>query len=182
MLRLWLIRHAPALSDGRLAGRRDVAADCSDDARIAALSRRLTGLVGTDIWCSPARRCRETGAALGLSPDLRAELWEQDFGAWEDIPADQIPDLGPLSPAELARYRPPNGESFNEMCARVVPVLEAASRDTVILAHAGTTRAALSMVAGPAALSFSVHPLAVTIMARTPSGWAVEAVNCNGAG
>lgn len=174
---LWLIRHAPALSGGRVAGRRDVAADCSDSGRIAALRRYLTGLNGPQIWASPARRCQQTCAALDLQPRLFPALWEQDFGLWEDIPATEIPDLGPLSPRELARYRPPRGESFNQMCARVRPVLESAAGPVVIVAHAGTARAALAMVVGPAALSFAIAPLSVTQLTRTPAGWAVEYVN-----
>ena len=34
---IMLIRHAPALSEGRMAGRRDVEADCSDAMAFAAV-------------------------------------------------------------------------------------------------------------------------------------------------
>lgn len=177
MTRLWLVRHAPAIAKGRIAGRRDVAADVTDTRQINALRQHLATLKEVDIWSSPARRCQQTCAALGLTPRLIPNLWEQDFGLWEDIPATEIPDLGPLTPRELARYRPPDGESFNQMCARVRLVLEKASGRVVVVAHAGTARAALSMVAGPAALSFAIAPLSVTQMTLTPAGWAVECVN-----
>lgn len=175
--RLWLVRHAPALTNGRIAGRRDVAADLTDTSQINALRQYLTTLRGAKIWSSPARRCQQTCTALGLTSEPVPDLWEQDFGLWEDIPATEIPDLGPLTPRELARYRPPDGESFDQMCARVCPVLVQASGPVVIVAHAGTARAAMSMVTGPAALSFAIASLSVTQMTRTPAGWAVECVN-----
>lgn len=171
--RLMILRHAPLARPG-LAGRRDVDADCSNRAALdwAAQALRGAGVV----WASPARRCRQTCAALGLSPEYHPALWEQDFGAWEEPGAD-IPDLGPLPLAELAAHRPPGGESFLDMAARVQPMLEQAQGTTAIIAHAGTARAALAMVVGPAALSFSVAPLSLTILTRTPTGWAIEAVN-----
>ena len=38
---LLLIRHAPPLNGGRLAGRRDIDADCSDSAAFAAMAARI---------------------------------------------------------------------------------------------------------------------------------------------
>ena len=104
-------------------------------------------------------------------------MWEQDYGAWENQPFDQLPDLGQLAPPELARHRPEGGESFADMVSRVLPRLAEARQDTVIVAHAGTVRAALSMVVGPAALSFTISPLSLTILRRAGSDWSVEAVN-----
>ncbi len=36
---------------------------------------------------------------------------------------DSDPDLGPLSPDDLVRHRPPEGESFADLCARTLPAL-----------------------------------------------------------
>ncbi len=171
--RLLILRHAPLAQPG-LAGRRDVAADCSDRATLA-WARTALAAAGTH-WSSPALRCRQTCAALELDPEWHPALWEQDFGAWEQ-PGAAIPDLGPLPPAELARQRPPGGESFLDMAARVQPLLARAQGTVAVIAHAGTVRAALALAVGPAALSFSVAPLSLTILSRSPAGWAVEAVN-----
>lgn len=171
--RLMILRHAPLAVPG-LAGRRDVAADCSDRARLDWAARVLSG--AAQVWASPARRCLQTAQALGLSPACHPALWEQDFGAWEQ-PGAQIPDLGPLPPEALAATRPPGGESFLDMAARVQPLLESARGTVAIIAHAGTVRAALALAVGPAALSFSVAPLSLTVLSRHPGGWAVEAVN-----
>ena len=171
--RLLILRHAPLARPG-LAGRRDVDADCSDRAALDWAARALRGAGA--VWASPALRCRQTCAALGISPEYHPALWEQDFGQWEE-PGTVIPDLGPLPVAELAAHRPPGGESFLDMAARVQQVLTKAQGTTAIIAHAGTARAALAMVIGPAALSFSIAPLSLTILTRTPGGWAIEAVN-----
>lgn len=171
--RLLILRHAPLAEPG-LAGRRDVAADCSDR---AALGWAAAMLAGADrYWTSPALRCRQTAQALGLMPTPHAALWEQDFGAWEQ-PGAQLPDLGPLPPDALARHRPPGGESFLDMAARVQPVLAQAQGVTAIIGHAGTVRAALALVVGPAALSFAVAPLSLTMLSRHGGVWAVDAVN-----
>ncbi|RDD70374.1 histidine phosphatase family protein [Paracoccus versutus] len=171
--RLLILRHAPLAGPG-LAGRRDVAADCSDRAALDWAGAALRG-AGMH-WSSPALRCRQTCAALDLAPEWHPGLWEQDFGAWEE-PGAMIPDLGPLAPEALVRQRPPGGESFLDMAARVQPLLEQARGTVAIVAHAGTVRAALALAVGPAALSFSVAPLSLTILSRSPAGWAVEAVN-----
>ena len=177
-LRLAIIRHAPPLHGGTLAGRRDIDADCTDAPAFAAMAALLRARMGdAPALASPALRCVRTAATLGLRHDTDAALWEQDYGAWEGLPFDRLPDLGPLPVAQLARHRPEGGESFEDMCARVQPALRALVRDTVIVAHAGTVRAALAMVAGPAALSFQVAPLSLTLLRRHGAEWSVEAAN-----
>lgn len=176
MIRLLLLRHAPPLTGGCLAGRRDVGADVSDRQALAWMRQRIGPV--SRVISSPARRCVLTADGLGLSPDeLDERLWEQDYGCWEGLPYDKLPDLGPLPPQELARHRPEKGESFLDMSARVLPRLQRIDQDTLIVAHAGTVRAALSLVVGPAALSFAVAPLSLTILRRAGNDWSVDAVN-----
>lgn len=173
---LTILRHAPPLNDGLLAGRRDIEADCHDLAAMERLSQCLER--PTQTLCSPARRCLQTARALNLRVDeVAPELWEQDFGTWEGQPPAALPDLGRLSPDRLARHCPEGGESFQQMAARVQARLQRLDRDTLIVAHAGTARAALAMVVGPAALAFSIAPLSRTILRRAGTEWAVEAVN-----
>lgn len=179
---LMLIRHAPALHGGRLCGRTDVPADCSDTARIIALRDRIGR--PDRILVSPALRCRQTVSALW--PDLGeletdATLWEQDFGDWEGMIFADLPDLGPMSQDDLATHRPPGGESFADLCARTAPVLRSAQGGRVaIIAHAGVVRAGLALALGsiPAALGFEVAPLSLTRMTSLGDGhWSVGTVN-----
>lgn len=176
---LLLIRHAPALNEGRLAGRRDVPADVGDRDAIARLRAMLGPVDG--VVASPALRCRQTARAL--FPDtaltLDPRLWEQDFGAWEGLPFADMPDLGAMTPADLAAHAPPGGESFADVCARVGPALRAIPGRTAIIAHAGTVRAGLAMAIGhvPAALVFSIDPLSVTRLMLCGDSWAIGHVN-----
>ncbi len=184
---LLLIRHAPAMNDGRLCGRTDVPADCSDTARIRAL-RALLGPPDRVI-SSPALRCRQTSAAIwpeNTAPENVDAFWEQDFGAWDGLPFTELPDLGHLSSEALAAHRPPQGESFEDLCARVAPALSAAASGgrVAIVAHAGVVRAGIARAIGAAgpALRFDVSPLSVTCLRVTREGeWSVAMVN-GGAG
>lgn len=175
-VKLMILRHAPAVTGGRLAGRRDVVADCSDDAAFDWIRTRIA-----DIGCtvtSPAIRCRQTASKLGHgAAPSDPRLWEQDHGDWEGRAYDALPDLGQLTTEALAQHRPPSGESFNDMTARVIPALQDLTSDTLVVAHAGTVRAALAMVIGAQALSFVVTPLSLTTLHRAGTSWAVESVN-----
>ena len=180
---IMLIRHAPALAEGRMAGRRDVDADCSDALAFAA----LRGAVGAvDHWrVSPARRCVQT--ATMLWPDLAvpedARLWEQDFGAWEGVAFAELPDLGALSVQALAAHRPPEGESFLDLSARVTPALQEVSAlggRVAVVAHAGVIRAALGLALGAAelGLAFQIAPLSLTTIIALPGGaFSIAGVN-----
>ncbi len=182
---LLLIRHAPALHGGRLCGRRDVPSELGDPVLWHPLKTLVTGVAGR--VCSPALRCRQTAEALWPGAEIAVDprLWEQDFGAHEGLTFDQIPDIGTLSPAELAAHCPPEGESFAAMVARVRPALEAqAARartegPVVIVAHAGTVRAALALALGsvPPALGFEVAPWSVTRLRAHPAGLSIIATN-----
>lgn len=184
--RLALIRHAPALHGGAMAGRRDVAADVARVAQIAALRGRLDHLGVSRIVTSPALRCVQTAQALWPEHsefDQDARLWEQDFGAWEGVPFTDLPDLGPMSSAELAAHRPPEGESFLDICARVTPALQELAQGAgcvAVVAHAGVIRAglALALDAPATALRFEVAPFSVTEVVHVPRhGWSIAGVN-----
>ncbi|MCY1126626.1 histidine phosphatase family protein [Frigidibacter sp. RF13] len=177
---LILIRHAPTLAMGRLNGRTDVGADLSDAAALAALRDRLPR--PDRLITSPARRCRETARAIwDMAPDEDPRLWEQDFGDWEGKSYAELPDIGPLEAADLARHRPPGGESFEDICARIHPALTqiAEAGAATLLAHAGTVRAALALALGSVApaLAFDVAPLSVTRLVRHEAGWQIGSVN-----
>ncbi|WP_395004107.1 histidine phosphatase family protein [Cypionkella sp.] len=181
---LILIRHAPAVTEGRMAGKRDVAADCSNSAAFAALQARLDPDAARLI--SPALRCRQTANSLWPdlpAPESDARLWEQNFGAWEGMPFDQLPDLGALGLPDLAAHRPPQGESFADLYDRAQPalaeVVARGARKTVIIAHAGLIRAALGMALGQPhlGLAFQIAPLSQTRLIAVAGAWSIACVN-----
>jgi broad specificity phosphatase PhoE len=105
--------------------------------------------------CSPLQRARETmeilRAALSLdAPDyaVDARLQEISYGEWE---GSTLAEISARDPQLLARreqdkwdFRPPGGESYRDVAARVAAWYAAVSRDTVIAAHGGIARALMA--------------------------------------
>ncbi len=179
MTRWWLVRHAPLINpDGLVYGQHDIACDVSDDRVFASVARLLPA---DAVWLqSPLSRTRETAAALrraGASGDPVVDeprLMEQSFGDWQGQNRAAIRARHPevyrrfwLAPAE---ERPPGGESFVDVVARVTGAVEEwcarlPDRDVVAVMHGGSIRAALAHALGLApasALSFHVDTVSMT--------------------
>lgn len=175
---LILIRHGVTAAPDCLNGRTDVALGDGEVENRTALRGTLQGI--DQIITSPAKRCVQTAELIwgqGTWPqDTR--LWEQDFGAWDGLPYTQVPDIGDLDQKALAAHRPPEGESFLDLCARVAPALTEAvaqgdeDRPLAVVAHAGVIRAALAMaLESPAnCLLFEIAPLSITRLRCLPRG------------
>jgi alpha-ribazole phosphatase len=192
--RWWWLRHAPVPDpENRICGRLDPPCDLSDHERLAALAAILPAkAVMVD---SGLLRCGQTlgaieAAGLAAAPALiEPDLQEQDFGHWQgrrwaelDAVADPLVRAFWQDPAGVA---PPGGESFAALIARVQPVIQRLGhqfegRDIVVIAHAGTIRAALAIALGlapRAALSFVIDPLSLTRLDAVGEGWRVAGVN-----
>lgn len=195
--RWWWVRHAPiAPPHDQGFAPRDAVADLSDR---ASLDRTAAGLPADAIWLSsPAVRTRTTAEALRRAMGIPAaeydrppELIEQDFGDWHGRTYEDVyTELDPASLVAPALTRPPGGETFANVMARLSPVVDSLSdrhgeRDIVAVAHAGTIRAAIGNALGLApgcAVRFVVDLLSVTRLDRivTKDGnvaWRVGAAN-----
>ena len=167
---LSLIRHAPSTPHGRLYGRTDADIISPTKQDIERLAPQLAD--ASAIYSSPAKRCLKSCASI--LPDRPAPkqidaFWEQNFGDWEDTAYDELPDIGDLYGAELADFRPPLGESFSDICARVIPTLNTLlaqdkAEHIAIFAHAGVIRAILSFAfeSQIAALKCTIETLSIT--------------------
>ncbi|MEE2746638.1 MAG: histidine phosphatase family protein [Pseudomonadota bacterium] len=168
--RVVLIRHGKAPFSNRLYGRTDYPLEnlvISQDGSLFDECSRISNWI-----VSPAKRCIETFKRLrngsGFEYLIDDRLWEQDFGSWEGMSYAEIPDLGTLSLEELASFKPPNGESFHDVCNRVQLVFESLTKmdgeDIGIVAHSGIIRGFLACVIGSNAtgLQFLVDELSVT--------------------
>ena len=175
------LRHpTPRVDPGICYGRLDI--DITEQGREQIARALETTPRITRLLASPALRCRQTAGALwpGLTPALDAALWEQDLGEWDGRPVAELPDLGPMTRADLARHRPPGGESFADVVARVTPALTALGPGlTVVVAHAGTIRAGLSLaLRDPAdALGVDIAPLSASRIVRHGADWSLGYVN-----
>ena len=124
--------------------------------RIAAEIRRISQLfdlpLPTSVLHSPQLRATETASKIArefdLVPVAEPNLREIEFGSWEGL---SMENLSGISAAEVSRwrgsmdYRPPEGESVQDMETRVGLVLEnvvAEQRESVaIVAHMMPMRA-----------------------------------------
>lgn len=166
-----LIRHAPIALKGVLYGK----TDCGIAPFHVKQPEKLERLIGEiDLWLSsPAKRCLmsfEQIVGADKKPDIiDARLWEQDFGDWEAQPYDQLPDIGNLSGQALGEFTPPNGESYNQLAERTLPIFQEyaqSERHKVIgvMAHAGVIRSILGHALGNpvSGLRFVISELSAT--------------------
>ncbi|MFW5641584.1 MAG: histidine phosphatase family protein, partial [Roseicyclus sp.] len=134
--RLWWVRHGPT-HERAFTGWRDVPADLSDTAALARLDAHLpTGalLVSSDLARAAATADRLASGRTRLPNE--AALREFDFGRWDGLRFDAIAARDP----ELSRafwetpgpVRAPDGESWNEVAARVTAAI-----DALAMAHPG---------------------------------------------
>ena len=197
--RWWWVRHAPVTAnDGRIYGQKDLSADCSDDGAFATLAKILPS--GGVLATSDLQRTTQTADAImtaGLDlPDAVVEpaFREQCFGEWQGMRYEEFASLRDdlahrhwLSPAF---ERPPLGESFADVIARVVPAVirmtaRYAGRDVIAVAHGGTIRAAAALALGldpEAVLALSIDNLSVTRLDHIDddengAAWRVVTVN-----
>jgi len=181
--RWWWIRHAPVDSGGLIYGQDDLVADCSDPTHF----RWLADVLPRDaLWVvTPLQRTRQTaeaihahwpdGAESGFArPHVEAGFVEQHFGDWQGRSHGELEALRDgewhrfwLAPADT---RPPGGESFSEVVARVSRgvrrlSIDHAGRDIVAIAHGGSIRAAVAHALGldpERALSLAVDNCSLT--------------------
>lgn len=178
----WWIRHGPTHA-ARMVGHTDRPADLSDHAALARLRAVLP--TGAAVLSSDLSRARSTARALGLTPVTDPRLRELHYGAWEDLAFDD-PAVDPAlarafwdTPGET---RPPQGESWYELCDRVAAVMREQTTGPVIaVAHMGVILAALSIATrmpAKSALSFRIEPLSLSRMTWFGGAdWSVDAIN-----
>jgi broad specificity phosphatase PhoE len=197
--RFWLIRHALVDPEARkfLYGTQDVGIDeetmAAQAEAYAALGRRLPRPA---IWLvTPLSRTLRTAQAIFAAgyPEtpltVEPGLIEQSFGTLQGTPGAHLAeklrlpahDFWPTSHAE----RPENGESFEDVIARVGAVIEAlaaahAGTDIVAVCHGGVIRAAVAHVlklGGEQALCLTVGNISLTRIERRGAAWRVVSAN-----
>lgn len=187
MTRFWWVRHGPTKADG-LIGWTDVPADLSDTDRVARLAAYLPDapVISSDLLRAAATADAILGdrRRLDHDPDLR----ELHFGAWEARP---FKDLFAEAGEELRLFydapgdtRPPAGESWNDITARVTVAVDRllsghGGTDVIVVAHMGTILTQVQRALGLSAhdtLAHRIDNLSVTRI-RFDGGWQAEAIN-----
>lgn len=123
----------------------------------AALKRLLADPAAFDYVASPLSRAVETMHIVrqGLGLDeigfaLDERLVEISFGAWEGLTWEEMetraPDHYRAFLTNAWTSGPPEGESYGAAAQRVGDWLRSLSRDTVVVAHGGTSRVLRTLV------------------------------------
>ena len=189
----WLVRHAPTVNPCKTVyGALDLDIELPPPDVFEALSDLLPA---DPVWMiSNLSRTRKTLdgilAARGLTEaDVHVEpdFAEQHFGDWEGRPsADVWAEIRDAEKSWPANIRPPGGETFSEVAARVEQAAlgwseKFAGRPVVAVIHSGSIRSFLSAAMGGApveALSYAVDTLSVTRCDYFgPGEWRVGFVN-----
>jgi alpha-ribazole phosphatase len=159
---VYLLRHGDSRPDTvrRFIGRRDSPLNETGRAQAEFWRRELSRIPFSRICCSGMKRSVETARIIGRrikAPlTILPGLAEIDLGSWDGMPVSEIRRLFPQEydrrGADLAGYRPPGGESFCDLSARVVTVFEGvvqhSAGNLLIVGHAGVNRVILCHLLG----------------------------------
>jgi probable phosphoglycerate mutase len=134
MTRLLLIRHGETRWNREevFRGRADVPLSERGRKQAAALAASLPQEVAA-IYASPLSRARGTaeiiGRAIGRAPVILEEMTDMAYGEWEGKPLAAVerdyPALFSTWAATPHLFRPPAGETLDEVRARAFPVVQA---------------------------------------------------------
>ncbi|KIT14607.1 histidine phosphatase family protein [Jannaschia aquimarina] len=140
-MKLWLVRHGPTHAKTML-GWTDRPADLSDRAALSRLSAALprVPVISSDLLRAVATADAITGdrPRLPHDPGLR----EFNYGAWEDRAFDDLdaedPDLFRGFLDRPHEVRPPGGELWDEVAARVGTALDrTGAEELIVTCHFG---------------------------------------------
>jgi alpha-ribazole phosphatase/probable phosphoglycerate mutase len=194
---IWLIRHGEPDADsrGRCYGRMDVGLSSEGHRQVEAVSQALQNELFTAIYVSPCKRAVESGKLLAHGHScvvtLDERLHEIDFGDLEGNKYDDIaksyPDIYRQWMKHPTETQFPNGESFQQMHARVLDAAHQLYRkhrgETIaIVSHGGVNRILLADALGiPNANIFRVAQryAAINLLRLIDDYPSVELMNAN---
>lgn len=150
---LFLVRHGRTLvnAENRLQGRIDHSLDevgRRQSIKIAGALRNIDRVIS-----SPLLRAKETAAAFNQKIDVEPRFIELDYGDFDGILQNEVPEEVWKNWRSDINYRPPNGESLAELNSRVCQVLneiadESRERNVVVVSHVSPIKAAIAWAVG----------------------------------
>jgi len=174
-----------------MVGWSDLPADLGDTAALARLSAHLPAgavVISSDLIraSATADAIQSDRARLPHAPDLR----EINFGAWElrshaEIEAE-TPDLIRAYWEYPGEVRPPNGESWRQVCARVDATIDRLihahqGNDLIIVAHFGVILTQIQRALHldtDATFAHRIDNLSITELTHMPDGtWQTGRIN-----
>jgi broad specificity phosphatase PhoE len=193
----WWVRHAPVPDGGRIYGQADLPCDTTDRRVFEAISASLPQ---NAVWMtSTLQRTTQTAAAIIAASEGRhapadipayAAFAERHFGDWQGRDRKAFLAERGMTPhtfmVSTANERPPGGETFGDLVARVVPLVRELTakhrgRDIVAVTHGGTIQAAIGHALGLAPEqrhAFTIENCAITCLEHNTDGhWRISALN-----
>jgi broad specificity phosphatase PhoE len=151
-----LARHGETAdnANGLILGRRDPPLSEAGWAQAEALAARARRAGVAAIWTSPLARAQQTASivagVVGCHAIILNDLIESDRGTWEGQSVAQLARSSPQLHAAFERGDPafafPGGESLLDQVQRTrraLTEIAAGTAPALVVAHAGTIRAAL---------------------------------------
>lgn len=193
-MRLFLIRHGQTAwnAGSRAQGHVDIPLDETGQHQAALLGQGFANETVARVLCSDLGRAIETARpiadATGAPMEVLPALRERSFGDWEGMSFAQIAAAIDVAQAVqgLDRFgvRPPNGESLEDVWARLAPVvvrLHRIEEPTAVVTHGGTASLLMAqMLGGPLTMSraFRFQNTGITELSRMPDGqWTLARYN-----
>lgn len=185
MTTIWWVRHGPTHRK-EMIGWTDAPADLSDTAALSRLSAYLpeAPVVSSDL----SRAVATADAIQGARPRLPHEpgLRELNFGDWEERTAQDLYETDPETATaywnDPSHMRPPGGESFLDLAARVNAAVEPLTSHNALIAvaHFGVILTQLRRALGVSVsevLSHRIENLSVTELRLDDNGWEAGVIN-----
>ncbi|UCD79026.1 MAG: histidine phosphatase family protein [Desulfobacterales bacterium] len=159
---IYLIRHGviEGAEERRFIGQSNPPLSEAGRHNAGQWNKLLAGIEFEAVFCSDLRRAQETARIIAgdKQPAVQPvpQLREIHLGQWEGLSMNyirrQFPEKWRRRGENISSYKPPEGESFNDLQSRVVPFFEALGRQlrghALIVAHAGVNRVILCHVLG----------------------------------
>lgn len=179
----------------RFQGRTDVPLDAEGLSQAQALAAHLRGERFDVALASDLTRAAQTAAAIGAACGVHVEpeprLREMRFGVWEGLTWPEIVERDPsLADRDWTSHRqfvPEGGETFDEVSARIRPVLDdltarlAPDGRALVVSHAGIMHAIVRIaLEEPEEAALGITFLPASIMRLHGTGalpWTLERYN-----
>jgi probable phosphoglycerate mutase len=159
---VYLMRHGDIRQDNvrRYIGQADIELNATGRSQAIRWRKELADIPLKRIYCSDLSRSHETACIIAEGRNAPVQpltkLREINMGAWDgqamdDVRAHYSGEYEKRG-ADMVYYRPPAGECFADVAARVIPLFEEIVRNTagnlLIVGHAGVNRIILSHILG----------------------------------
>jgi alpha-ribazole phosphatase len=181
------IRHSSlAVPRGVCYGFTDIDVSSNFSMEADWLKRTLSAFNPGVVVSSPLQRCMKLAVEVFNAPIIVDDnLKEVNYGDWE---GEKWEDIG-VEGDNLWMYqninnRPPNGESFNELQARVIEVFDDISKNNqdkiVVVCHGGVIRSVLShILSTPLAKtrSYDIHYVGFVKFEKSNEDWRLVELN-----